>query len=209
MKTRVIELSINNRSEVIELPINPSSVEFTEKQMNQTVTLLNIGEVNLKGERGLKYTKFSSFFPSENSPHYRYAKYNPKKYVSVIEAWKTSKSVVRVIISDMGIDLQMLIDEFDYSMKEGDCDIYYSLAFSEHRTLNVPSVKIMTVRRPNTSASSGNKSHTVVKGDTLWGIAKKYYGNGAQYTKIYNANKNTIGGNPNRIYPGQVFMIPA
>lgn len=44
MKTRVIELSVNNRKEVIELPINPSSVEFTEKQLNQTITLLNIGK---------------------------------------------------------------------------------------------------------------------------------------------------------------------
>ena len=33
MKTRVIELSVNNRKEVIELPINPPSVEFTEKQL--------------------------------------------------------------------------------------------------------------------------------------------------------------------------------
>ena len=39
-------------------------------------------------------------------------------------------------------------------------------------------------------------------------IAKKYYGNGAQYTKIYNANKGVIGGNPNLIYPGQVLTIP-
>lgn len=78
MKTRVIELSVNNRKEVIELPINPPSVEFTEKQLNQAITLLNIGEANLKGERGLKYTKLSSFFPSEKSPFYKNAK---KKYV--------------------------------------------------------------------------------------------------------------------------------
>ena len=50
MKTRVIELSVNNRKEVIELPINPPSVEFTEKQLNQAITLLNIGEANLKSE---------------------------------------------------------------------------------------------------------------------------------------------------------------
>ena len=49
MKTRVIELSVNNRKEVIELPINPPSVEFTEKQLNQAITLLNIGEANLNG----------------------------------------------------------------------------------------------------------------------------------------------------------------
>lgn len=51
------------------------------------------------------------------------------------------------------------------------------------------------------------KYHTVKKGDTLWGIAKKYYGNGAQYKKIYNANKSIIK-NPDLIYVGQKFLIP-
>lgn len=45
-------------------------------------------------------------------------------------------------------------------------------------------------------------------GDCLWNIAKALYGNGADYTKIYNANKGTIGKNPNLIYPGQTFTIP-
>ena len=45
------------------------------------------------------------------------------------------------------------------------------------------------------------------KADTLWAIAKKYYGSGSQYTKIYNANKDKIK-NPNLIYPGQVIKIP-
>lgn len=57
-------------------------------------------------------------------------------------------------------------------------------------------------------ASSANKrTYTVKRGDCLWNIAKKYYGNGALYTKIYNANKNKIS-NPNLIYVGQVFVIP-
>jgi len=45
----------------------------------------------------------------------------------------------------------------------------------------------------------------VVKGDTLWHIAKKYLGNGARYPEI--AKLNNIK-NPNLIYPGQVFKIP-
>ena len=47
------------------------------------------------------------------------------------------------------------------------------------------------------------------KGDCLWNIAKKFYGPGAKYTVIYNANKGVIGSNPNLIYPGQVYTIPA
>ncbi|MDU3351963.1 MAG: LysM peptidoglycan-binding domain-containing protein, partial [Clostridium sp.] len=52
-----------------------------------------------------------------------------------------------------------------------------------------------------------NRTYTVVIGDTLWGIATRYYGNGAQYPKIYNANRNIIS-NPNLIYPGQRLVIP-
>lgn len=55
--------------------------------------------------------------------------------------------------------------------------------------------------------SSAKRTYTVKKGDTLWKIAKQYYGNGALYTKIYDANTNQIA-NPNLIYVGQVFVIP-
>lgn len=54
---------------------------------------------------------------------------------------------------------------------------------------------------------TSSDTYTVVKGDCLWNIAKKFYGSGAQYTKIYNANKGIIK-NPNLIYPGQVLTIP-
>lgn len=59
----------------------------------------------------------------------------------------------------------------------------------------------------SSKASSAKRKYTVKKGDCLWNIAKKYYGSGAQYTKIYNANKDKIK-NPNLIYVGQVFIIP-
>lgn len=45
--------------------------------------------------------------------------------------------------------------------------------------------------------------------DCLWNIAKRFYGSGAKYTVIYNANRGVIGGNPNLIYPGDVLTIPA
>lgn len=56
-------------------------------------------------------------------------------------------------------------------------------------------------------ASSAKRTYTVKRGDCLWNIAKRFYGNGASYTKIYDANTNKIA-NPNLIYPGQVFVIP-
>ena len=70
---------------------------------------------------------------------------------------------------------------------------------------NKPTIK--EEKKRETSSKPKTKSYTVKKGDCLWNIAQKYYGNGAQYTKIYNANKGKIK-NPNLIYPGQVLTIP-
>lgn len=49
--------------------------------------------------------------------------------------------------------------------------------------------------------------HTVVKGDTLWAIAKKHYGNGADYMRIFEANKPMLS-HPDKIYVGQNLRIP-
>ena len=49
--------------------------------------------------------------------------------------------------------------------------------------------------------------YTIEKGNTLWGIAKKFYGNGSKYTQIFEANKEVIK-DPDRIFPGQKIRIP-
>lgn len=51
-------------------------------------------------------------------------------------------------------------------------------------------------------------TYTVNKGDNIWNLAKKVYGNSGLYTKIYAANSGVMGNNPSRIYPGQVLFIP-
>ena len=48
--------------------------------------------------------------------------------------------------------------------------------------------------------------YTIVKGDTLWAIATKFYGNGAKYTKIVEDNLEVIK-DADKIYPGQKIRI--
>lgn len=52
------------------------------------------------------------------------------------------------------------------------------------------------------------KTYVVVSGDTLRKIAAKVYGNSARWKKVYNANRETIGPDPNRIRVGQELILP-
>lgn len=89
----------------------------------------------------------------------------------------------------------------------------YTLQLTMHKVQ-----KPIKVTQP-VAASAPANTYTVVAGDTLWGIAKRYYDNGMRYIDIYNANKESMdatarshgfadanGGN--YIWAGQVLTIP-
>ena len=61
-----------------------------------------------------------------------------------------------------------------------------------------------------TDARAGASCYTVVQGDNLSKISEKFYGNmeANNVAKIYYSNMETIGDNPNVIYPGQKLYIP-
>ena len=72
------------------------------------------------------------------------------------------------------------------------------------------------LRKPRDAASlpavdpsdqSAARTHRVVSGDTLFSLAKKYYGDTNQYRRIYYANRNRIS-NPRNIPVGMKLIIP-
>lgn len=48
----------------------------------------------------------------------------------------------------------------------------------------------------------------IERGDSLWAISRRTYGEGDRYTAIYDANQDQIR-DPDLIYPGQVFVLPS
>ncbi|PIF05298.1 MAG: peptidoglycan-binding protein LysM [Draconibacterium sp.] len=65
----------------------------------------------------------------------------------------------------------------------------------------------MTVKQAEEEKQPEAQYYTVVRGDSLSKIAKKYYGNAMKYPVIFEANKPMLS-DPDKIYPGQVLRIP-
>lgn len=54
---------------------------------------------------------------------------------------------------------------------------------------------------------AGVRTHVVQRGETLWGISQKYYGDGKGWNKIYAANRNRIR-DPKDVPTGTKLIIP-
>jgi nucleoid-associated protein YgaU len=70
----------------------------------------------------------------------------------------------------------------------------------------VPTLVAVSVGDPEAQRFASGKA-IIRRGDNLWTIARRVYGEGIKYTTIYEANTGQIR-DPNRIYPGQVFGLP-
>lgn len=70
-------------------------------------------------------------------------------------------------------------------------------------TVNIDNVQIANGEQ----IAGDDEFYVIAKGDTLWKIAEKAYGNGAKYTAIVEANKEVIK-DADKIFPGQKIRIP-
>ncbi len=56
-------------------------------------------------------------------------------------------------------------------------------------------------------AAAGSRRHTVAEGDTLFGLAERYYGDGERFVDLYQANRDVLK-RPDRLAVGTVLVIP-
>ena len=71
-----------------------------------------------------------------------------------------------------------------------------------------PAAEVATATEAALAVKPAPVTVTVQPGFTLWSIAKENFGDGILYVQVFEANRDKIR-DPDLIYPGQVFSIPA
>lgn len=210
------------------LPVPPSSLQIAIQNENKTIKLINDGEVNILKKAGLSEIELEVLLPNVRYPFALYLdEFQPAAvYLEKIEQLKANQEpfqfiVTREISPDNTLastDIRVSLESYKIKedAKQG-FDVTVSLKLKQYKDYGTKVYKMKgnkaepAGKKRETSKSPLPKtaqSYKVVKGDCLWNIAKKFYGDGSKYKVIYNANKDKID-NPNLIYPGQVLTIPA
>ena len=212
------------------LPVPPGKLQVKINSTDETMVLINQGEVNILKTAGLTDIEFDARIPQDPYPWavYKSGFQGAEYFLEQFEALKTAKKPFQFIVCRRHPDGRELfstnikVSMEDYRITEDAAEgieLTVKIRLKQYRDYGTKTADISFskaqagIQTQRETASSpapvSARSYTVVKGDCLWTIAKKFYGSGGKYTLIYEANREVVGGNPNLIYPGQVLTIPA
>lgn len=198
--------------DVLTFPITPGELTIKVGSNNKVVTLISEGDINILKSPSLTEIEFEARFPMRKYPYSReYSAF--QNYFDKFKDLKENKKPFRFIVAremmkggrTWDTNILVALEEFEINedADEGD-DVLITFNLKQYKEygvkqLSASSIKTTTstssITRPNTNAPSSNNkssSYTIKNGDCLWNIAKKFYGDGSKWTKIYNANKSVI-----------------
>ena len=194
------------------MPVTPGRYQWTVGKRMETININKLGDVYRPG--GL--TRFSGNFdfllPAQDYPWMEAgSRADPQYYLDYLNAWACDEKTVRMVITGTEINVLVYIEEVAQGETDGTGDRYITVAVREYCDLEAVEVAVangtQNSGRAADAASGKTQSYTIVSGDTLSVICRRYYGKSS--AKYYNALAKYNGiKNPHLIYPGTTIRIP-
>lgn len=217
----------SNSSSRFRFPSLPESIKVTNSASCQSYDILGKGVVKVpRGMENGSITWNAVFFGRAKRNESIIRKWTaPSECKKILNNWMENGTVLNLLVTETNINFDVTINSFEYT----ECGAYgnaeYSISFSIYKELKIyttEELKLSSEERKTKArpAPEPPKTYTVVKGDNLWKIARRFYGgSGSSWRKIYDANKEVIESTARRygkassdnghwIYPGETFTIP-
>ena len=208
----------------LRMPLLPEKLSFHSGDATVIeYDIMGLGVVEVPSGTEPNTYMWESAFPGwyrQDDPMIRGIWYDPDDYNRVLNEWKKNGTELNLLVTGYPINDDVFIKEYHATAAGPFGDIYYEIAFTEARKITITTTKEeQQAPETTTRPTEEKKTYTTVSGDTLWAIAKKFYGDGSKWTIIYEANKDIIektakshGKNSSEngkwIYPGITLVIP-
>lgn len=212
----------------LTFPVAPKTINIKTDGQNQTINLINGGDVSIVKLPKLSNISFEVELPYNNRDYavYENGFTNPYYYIKQIESYMQNRQSVEFTVlrklpnNKVLYQSSFLVTIEDFEVKDSfeyGFDTYVNINLKEYKKFESKSIKsningnnleIFSENNRDTESSPNPKTpitYIIKTGDTLWDIAKKYYGDGSKYTII--ANENDIS-NPNMLTIGDSITIP-
>lgn len=215
-----MDFYLSDGSRRLLFPLNPQQVTATTAARMVTYQSIALGEFSLP--RGSIPTRFSwdGIFPGALRKDSVAVKSwrDPKAIAGLLSSWRDKGQKLKLLITETPINHDVYIQSFDHTWLGGHGDAQYTIELVQAKIIKIGVVEGTTKKEVQISSAKGGRSsppspktYTVKKGDTLWGIAKRFLKSGSRHNEIYNIpeNKKLIGPDPNKIKPGQILRLPS
>lgn len=223
-------VTVGKKKKKFTFPALPEKITYKNASKYQSFDIISKGTI--KVPRGTDVAEVSwegEFFgkskKNETIVKKKYWK-KPSECVKILKKYMEKGTVLNLIISGTWVNIDVTISSFQAVSYGAYGNIRYSITFVEKKALKIyttDELKIAAIKprnEPEQVPESSSTPYVVQSGDTLWGIAQAHYGSGAQWTKIYDANAETIetvaqqngkasSDHGHWIYPGTSLAIPA
>lgn len=203
-------------SRTVVLPVTPERAHWEKAANVESVNISAVGDVYLPGKAKRYRGEIEGMFPANAYSWIAAgASTEPYTYISFFTGLMNAGTPVRFVVGGTDINAQVLIEGIEYEEKDASGDVYYTLTIAEWVELEAVTVQTAdtagsagTTGNGTQSAETGAQQYTIVSGDMLSVICRRFYGNGG--AKYYNALAKYNGiKNPHLIYPGNTITIPA
>lgn len=186
-------------------PALPERIRGNLGARYQSFDIISKGTVKVPKGTDVTVIKWDGEFfgPSKkNEPIVKKKHYQkPDKCIKQLRKWEKDGTVLRLVVGGTWIDLDVTISSFTPEIYGAYGNVKYSIELVQAKKLKIYTTKELKIasfvkktvpRNDNAPAVESKGNYTIVSGDTLWGIASKHCGGGANWTKLYDANASTI-----------------